>query len=699
MKPYPGILAAVAVSITCLLPCGTTADSGFIPLEDLFRDADHARVILSPDGKYLAGSRWEEVRRDDWQEITFSINLDTRDATVLNDGREQNIRTVSFVSDSRLILGYLRGTLWSGSRWLTGEGGWRTVDAGGDNLLELIPTESRAQTSRVPNRDLVFASHLYSLPDDPDHAVMAMFSYRPYNSMIMRSRGRYPFPPAEGGLFRVNVRNAETRRIATDTKTTINWWLDAEGEPALAMAVPTARVDRYGAIVDRDWRQTLPRRLFLVEGGEPAAPLPLELGTVAEDLPLVFASPFFAPERKRLYFRSQMHTDTVAVVAMDLDSFDVEVVHEHPEADIEAVYLDRFTRELIGYRIGKGRGSFIYVDDELAALARRIDAALPDSVNQIVSYDRDRRRFLIRSFTTDFPVLKYILDLDRGSLEEVYNPAPWLSEYTFSPMEPVEFDARDGVRIHGYLTKPHRADPGARHPLILLVHGGPWLRDNWAFSTQVQFLADRGYAVLQVNFRGSLGYGFRFMELSKRQFGKAMQDDLTDAVRWAVDEGIADPDRIGIMGASYGGYAAMAGLAFTPELYRVGISLVGVFDLTRQISDYRHYGFDFAHEFWVNWVGDATDDRAALRAVSPMFHTDRIRAPVFLYHGYRDGQARINQAFEFSRALERSGVDVTRDFRRNEGHGIFEEDNRIDVYRKLEAFLRKQMPSDLMKTE
>ena len=688
-----GIWISLVLCIGIISP-GDRAHGEFIPLEDLLRNTDHTSLLLSPDGRYLAGQRWESVRRDGWRLVTFTLDIDKGEPTILSDGRNDLVRDIAFTSDNRLLLGYLFGRAWIGDRFVFGGGGWRAVNADGSDLVELVPTWDRAQRGRSPNSFLGGARRLDALPSDADHALFKVGSHG-----LHRRDARRESETATGrAIYRVNIHTAETERVATDRHFAVRWWTDQQGEVALARCLPVVRRNTMGEPDERDLQGPLSHRLFLVEDGEQTREIPINLGPHPVPFQVFFESPFFSDDRRTLYFLSQSYSDRVAIVAMDLESFATEVIHEHPTADIVDVGIDPFTRELIGYRISYGRGEWTFTDPGINRVMELVNRLLPDTVNRVFGFDRDRRRFLIASTSSDFPTLRYFLDLDQRRLEEVVNPAPWLVPHTFSRPRPISFAARDGVPLHGYLTLPQAVPGEGPHPLILRVHGGPFgLRDSWRFDPEVQFLADRGYAVLQVNFRGSGGYGMSFIEKGKRQMGRAMQDDLTDAAEWAIANGYADPARIGIFGGSYGGYAAMQAMVSTPDLFRVGISFVGVFDLTRQISDYAHYGIDLAHEFWVDWVGDPETDRTELRAVSPQFHTDKIKGPVFLFHGYRDGQARINQAFEFSRALQRSRVELERVFLRNEGHGIIDEDNRVEVYTALEEFLRRHMPSDLMR--
>jgi len=252
-------------------------------------------------------------------------------------------------------------------------------------------------------------------------------------------------------------------------------------------------------------------------------------------------------------------------------------------------------------------------------------------------------------------------------------------------MRPVSYTSRDGLTIHGYLTLPKGVAP-ERLPVVVNPHGGPWARDAWGFNPEVQFLANRGYAVFQPNFRGSTGYGRAFWEAGFKQWGNTMQNDLTDGVQWLVGQGIADPGRIAIYGGSYGGYATLAGITFTPDLYAAAVDYVGVsnlFTFMNTIPPYWKPFLDMMHEM----VGDPVQDQAMLTAFSPVFHVDRIRTPLFIAQGANDPRVNKDESDQMVAALKQRGVAVEYMVKDNEGHGFQNEENRLDFYRAMERFL------------
>jgi dipeptidyl aminopeptidase/acylaminoacyl peptidase len=274
-------------------------------------------------------------------------------------------------------------------------------------------------------------------------------------------------------------------------------------------------------------------------------------------------------------------------------------------------------------------------------------------------------------------------------LTKLVDVAPWLKEDQLAHMKPIEYQSRDGLTIHGYLTLPLGRE-AKNLPVVINPHGGPWFRDTWGFNPEVQFLANRGYAVLQMNFRGSTGYGRKFWEASFKQWGQKMQDDITDGVQWLVKQGIADPKRVAIYGGSYGGYATLAGVTFTPDLYAAAVDYVGVanmFTFMKTIPPYWKPFLDQMHAM----VGDPVKDKALLEAASPVMHADKIKTPLFVAQGAHDPRVNKAESDQMVAALKKRGVDVEYMVKENEGHGFHNEENRFDFYEAMEKFLAKYL--------
>jgi dipeptidyl aminopeptidase/acylaminoacyl peptidase len=258
---------------------------------------------------------------------------------------------------------------------------------------------------------------------------------------------------------------------------------------------------------------------------------------------------------------------------------------------------------------------------------------------------------VIRTYSDRSFGANYLYDKITDKLTKISDISPWINEKEMSEMKPITYTSRDGFTINGYLTLPPGVEP-ENLPVLVNPHGGPWVRDNWGFNPEVQFLASRGYAVLQMNFRGSTGYGRKFWESSFKQWGKKMQDDITDGVNWLIGQGIADPKRIAIYGGSYGGYAALAGLTFTPELYAAGVDYVGVSNLFTFLNSIPPYWKPYL-EMLYEMVGNPETDKEMLKEVSPVFHVDCIKAPLFIAQGRMDPRVNINESNQMVDALRK----------------------------------------------
>jgi dipeptidyl aminopeptidase/acylaminoacyl peptidase len=258
-------------------------------------------------------------------------------------------------------------------------------------------------------------------------------------------------------------------------------------------------------------------------------------------------------------------------------------------------------------------------------------------------------------------------------------------------MKPISFKSRDNLNIHGYLTVP-KGTSGENLPMVLLVHGGPWNRDRWGYNPMVQFLANRGYAVLQINFRGSSGYGHNFLEAGADEWAGKMHNDLIDGVRWAIDEGVANPEKIAIMGSSYGGYAALVGLAFTPERFACGVDVFGPSNLVTLLESSPKY-WKFGMSMMYRHIGNPNnpEDRRTMEAKSPLFHVDKITKPLLIVQGGKDVRVTVKESEQIVAAVRKAGKDVKYIFFDNEGHGIRSWSNMLHYLSKLESFLAKHL--------
>ena len=299
---------------------------------------------------------------------------------------------------------------------------------------------------------------------------------------------------------------------------------------------------------------------------------------------------------------------------------------------------------------------------------------------------------IVRTFSDKSRGAYYYYDHVSNEFEKLADISPRLNEDEMAAMEPIQYQSRDGLTINGYLTIPRGAEPKML-PVIVNPHGGPWARNRWGFDSEAQFLANRGLAVLQVNYRGSTGYGKAFWKASFKEWGRKMQDDITDGVNWLIREGIADRQRIGIYGASFGGYATLAGLAFTPDLCVCGVDYVGISNIFTWLKTIPPYWEPY-RQMWREMIGDPEKDKELLIAGSPYFHAGRIKAPLFVAQGANDPRVKKAESDQIVAELEKRGIEVQYMVKDNEGHGFRNQENRFKFYRAMEDFLSKHIGSN-----
>jgi dipeptidyl aminopeptidase/acylaminoacyl peptidase len=377
-----------------------------------------------------------------------------------------------------------------------------------------------------------------------------------------------------------------------------------------------------------------------------------------------------------------------AIFEVDMTTLkDVRLVYAAPEGEIDDVILSDDGRTLLGVTTTAASESVYWIDPALAELQAQFNKAVPNAKVHIKSLSRDRQRMLVSIAAPDMAGMIYYYDVGVGRLQKLAVVNDTLGARRLSPVKAIQYKARDGLEIEGILTLPKDRD--ARNlPFVLMPHGGPWSRDGLTYDYWAQFIASLGYAVLQPNFRGSTGYGTEFERKGEGQMGLAMQDDLTDGVRWAVREGIADPKRVCIVGASYGGYAAMWGVAREPDFYRCAISIAGVANLRREVNDFG--GYVMEKKYRDDWQRMTPD----FAAVSPYNFVPRIKAPLLLVHGKKDITVEHGQSASMYGRMREAGKDVEFLSLPQADHYYTREADRLALLQAIEKFLAKHNPPD-----
>lgn len=387
----------------------------------------------------------------------------------------------------------------------------------------------------------------------------------------------------------------------------------------------------------------------------------------------------------KLYLLSNKNRDRMALIELATASGEERLVYEDPAVDVSGIYTHPITgKPLIAYT-EPGYPTAAVLDPSLKAPLDFLNAPAPARL-EILGSDTRFHRLTLAS-ATDKGIAWYLYDMEHGKLEKLGSSPSLEHKDALADMTPIKIASRDHVSLHGYLTLP-RGVPPSRLPMVLWVHGGPWWRDAWQYNSEIQFLANRGYAVLQINYRGSTGYGRHFEELAIGEFAGKMQDDLLDGIKWAIDQGIADPAKIAIAGGSYGGYATLVGLSFTPETFACGIDIFGPTDLAKLVEDFPPY-WKLEMDRWYRYVGDPAKpaDRFTMQAKSPLFKAGDISKPLLVIQGGNDVRVRAEQSNELVSKLREHHKDVDFWLIPEAGHGITHWPLRLKQFRKMEDFL------------
>lgn len=621
--PFSALCVAAIMGLRTASASQAGNPSGpLVPLEAFFQGPALAQVTLSPDGRYVAYVSPYQGRQ----------NLFVRET-----GKTGSVRITSSIDRD------LGGYFWVGSSRLAyaiDEGGrenWRiyTVDLDGRNRMALTP-ESGVQARLVAK-----------LPDDDDHLLITLNQRDP----------RMP------DLYKINTQTGQTELLLRNDHNFVRYVTDNAGVVRLALATDGINFALFHRLTD-----SVPfERILTTDFRASVGPL------------------FFTADNRFFYALSNRGRDKAAVVLVDpKDGSEVDLVYQHPDYDAGGLLRDEGSRRIAGAYYTGEKLERVYFDEAARNRQRELAGKLPGLTVDVVSADRSGETLIVKAWSDRDPGTFYRCDARTMELTPIGKVAPWIDPEQMAATLPVSYRSRDGLVIHGYLTKP--LNTVGPVPTLLVVHGGPWARVQWSSNPETQFLANRGYAVLEVNFRGSTGYGRAFLEAGFKQWGKAMQDDLSDGVHWLVDQNIADPARIGIYGISYGGYATLMGLATTPELYRCGIDDSGVTDLNAWLNTLPPQA-QAARAMFFTMVGNPATEEEALAARSPITLVDRIHAPLLIAQGGNDPRVKQADVDRMVASLKAHGNDVDYLTRANEGHSFKNAENRLEFYRRVEAFL------------
>lgn len=629
------------------------------PLEHFFGDARFSRPALSPDGKLLAVVVGLPGRRN----ALRVIELDTNKLHATAAYEDADIGDFQWVNNQRLIhdLEERDRTRSQLDLWP----GLYAVNADGSEMRQLAPRRY-SDASEMIERGRMLSPRAILAPDPGLQNSDAVY----VNERVFRDDDT-----EERRLLQVDTKTGRSRPVA-GTAGVVEWLLDHEGEPRITYS----RKEQMGFIHWRqgsgsDWKKI---SSFNVFAGSKDAIDPLA----------------FAADGTLYVLANKGNTSAVHTYNPVTERLSEEPVIETAGYDFRGGLIMK-NGVLQGFRFVTDAHSTHWVDPAMAALQKEIDAKLVGTVNTISVPRRPAAPWvLVQAHSDRLPPTVLLYNTTTKKFQNVGSSNPDIKPEQMGRQESFSFTARDGLQIPALLTLP--AGQRSKLPLVVLVHGGPWVRGSvWGWEPESQFLASRGYAVLEPSFRGTTGFGQKHYRASFRQWGLSMQDDLADAARWAISQGIADPGRICIAGASYGGYATLMGLIKDPDLFKCGVNWVGVTDLTLMKEGSWLYRNDMSEAYlshgFPEMVGDVVKDAEQFKATSPLVQAARIKQPLLLAYGEVDRRVPLDHGTKLRDAVKRTNPDVEWVSYPNEGHGFFLVKNRIDFYRRMEAFLDRHI--------
>lgn len=627
------ILFVAVCVISGIVIAATPKTSRQIPLQDFFRNSEVVDFQISPNNKYIAFIKPWQQRNNIFVQKISEQRLPIGVPTQVTFVKDRDISSFSWKNDNTIV--YFR-------------------DFNGDENYHLfsVNIENKTEKDLTPFKDtrVLLVDDLERLSD---------------TDLLIATNQRNP---EVFDAYRINTTTGEMKLVAQNPGKVEGWLTDHNGVIRVAS--------------ESDGLMT---KIYTRESDESPFKQILQFDYVDDFSPLLFSA-----DNKILYASSNLNRDKNAIVKTDPNTGkELEVVFEHPEVDVGGLGYSEKRKVITAASYVTWKAEYKFFDKIAEERLNKIKAKVGDKEVFYNSVNLNEDLFTVVVTDDKTPAIYYLYDANSDQLTLLAKARPWLDENVLADMKPIQYKSRDGLTIHGYLTLPKNT-PAKNIPVIINPHGGPWVRDVWGYDAEVQFLANRGYAVLQMNYRGSTGYGKEFFKKSFKQWGRNMQNDITDGVEWLIAQGIADPKRIGIYGGSYGGYATLAGITFTPDLYACAVDYVGVSNLLTFMETIPPY--------WRNWqtkqyamVGDPVKDKELLRSASPVFHVNNIKTPLFVAQGAKDPRVNVAESNQIVEALRKRGVKVEYMLKENEGHGFRNEENRLEFYAAMEKFLHKYL--------
>ncbi|MEP0752323.1 S9 family peptidase [Trichocoleus sp. Lan] len=599
-----------------------------IPREILFGNPERTSPRLSPDGKYLA-----YIAPDEKNVLQVWLRtVGQEDDRQLTADKKRGIRIFFWTYNADQLM-YMQ-------------------DSDGDENFHLYAVNIHSNIVR----DLTPFQGVKAQPVDLD----PKFPDQVLVGMNLKDLQKFD-------VYRINLANGAVDLYAENPGNVVSWTVDAQFQVrAATAATPDGGSDLlFRETSQGDW-ETLRHWGPDDEGGAVS----------------------FSEDGKTLYISGSHDANASRLIALDVASREETVIAEDPQYDLGGIVIHPITRVIQAVSFYKEKQEWQVLDQSIAADFEAIAQIRPGEFG-ISSRDLADKNWLVAFLTDDGPVYYYAYNRDSKTSTLLFSNKPTLEGLSLASMQPISYQAQDGLTIHGYLTTPVGIT-AQNLPTVLLVHGGPWARDTWGYDPQAQWLANRGYAVLQVNFRGSTGYGKAFVNAGNREWAAKMHDDLIDAVNWLVQQGISDPQKIAIMGGSYGGYATLVGLTFTPDVFACGVDIVGPSNLITLMQSIPPYWEPLKANFYYR-VGNLETEEEFLKSRSPLFFVDRITKPLLIAQGANDPRVKQAESEQIVEAMQKANKPVEYALYTDEGHGFARPENRLHFYAIAEEFLSKYL--------
>lgn len=656
-------LAIVSSSPTDAKISTTKISTPQLPIEYFTKNSEIRSVILSPDGKHYLG-----IIRNKEKEVfgIFDTQLKKITQIIKVRGEGGNIRDVEWVNSERIVYSIYENYEFDKRGNPSGELYGVDIDGRRHEIIFGYRAGQSTKNTKIRKRKATYASHriIDVLEEDDKHILIASYPWKRSTNHWYYSDESIP------QIVKLNIYNGRTNILDTLPIEGSHPVADNNGDVRFAIGVNKnfRSVISYKKTADSDWEK------FTLENfaGDRINPLS------------------FSENNQSVYLKANVANGTRAIFLFDLKTQSMEKIFHDSGVDVDGEYYDFAERRIVYVATRLALPKYHYLDpkDKKAKIHKKLMKAFAGQDVVITSASKDGSKMITLTYADNNPGDYFLFDTKTLNADFLMSRNSWVNPDYLAKTESVSFSTRDQQTIYGYLTRPKLAQPG-KLPLVVYPHGGPHSRDDWGFDWEVQLLASHGYAVLQVNFRGSSGFGQAFEEKGYGNWGTLMQDDITDATQTLIDQEIVNPNRICIYGASYGGYAALMGSVRDPELYKCAIGSMGVYDLPLlleegNIVERLKYGEAYLKETLGTDINE-------LKKRSPANNVEKIKANILLIHGARDNQATISQAISLKNAFDKINKPYEWLELGNEGHGINNAKNRKKVSQKILQFLDKNI--------